>query len=269
MPLRLRSKGRHGRRIHQAQRIEATVGEPREGVGAAGDRRIETAQPNGIRRLADRDRARRAGGDDARALAFEAVAMRDDIDGRAGEVIPRLRRPRPIDAIGEGREEIVFVANQIGGARRRASRRRASRSMPESSSPESCSASSAATTPSRSERDQRRHCSGEKQRGQLLDRHFAGNLAAIAGGVEGGHRPDAAGALEHSRPGGFPRQAERADDPNPGNRHAAPRSSLRLNRCRRSSRRCLANTDSSSRRICATAPRSRALPRSAATNGMN
>ena len=114
MPLRLRSNGRHGDASISRRALKPLkVSRARASV-PPGQSHIETAETNGIRGLADRDRARRASRDDARALTFEPVAMRNDIAGRVDEVIPRLRWARARDAVGDRGEEIVFVTNQVG-----------------------------------------------------------------------------------------------------------------------------------------------------------
>ena len=51
---------------------------------------------------------------DARSL--EAERVRDDVDRRAREMIPRVRRARPRDARCHRRAVEVFVAEEIGGA---------------------------------------------------------------------------------------------------------------------------------------------------------
>ena len=76
--------------IHQPQRVEAAEGQARDRVGSTRERGVEPAEANRVRRLADGDRARRARRDHARAKPAETVARRDDVDRRAGEVVPRL-----------------------------------------------------------------------------------------------------------------------------------------------------------------------------------
>jgi hypothetical protein len=101
--------------IHQLQRVEAAERQPREGVGTAGQRRIETTRTDRVGGLADRDRARRTGGDDARAKTGKAEAGGDDVDGRATEVIPGVRRAGILDPAERRGVLIGFVAKQIGG----------------------------------------------------------------------------------------------------------------------------------------------------------
>ena len=83
-------------RIHQPQRVEPAEGQPRERVGAAGQRRVEPAGADGIGGLADRDGARRAGRDDARAQSFEPEVAGDEVDRGAREVVPGIRRAREL-----------------------------------------------------------------------------------------------------------------------------------------------------------------------------
>ena len=104
------------RRIHQPQQVEPAEGQPRERIGAAGERGVGAARANRFDGPADRDRARRAGGDDARARPLEAEALGDDVDRRARKMIPHVRAvacdrarrdPGPIE---------LLVAQQIGRA---------------------------------------------------------------------------------------------------------------------------------------------------------
>ena len=104
------------RRVHQPQQVEAAERQPRQRVGAAGERRIGAAGANRLHGAPDRDRARRAGRDDARARAFEAEALGDRVDRRAGEMIPDVRRPRALEPGRDPRAVEVLVAQQIGGA---------------------------------------------------------------------------------------------------------------------------------------------------------
>ena len=104
--------------IHQPQRVEAAERQPRERVGAAGDCRLHAPGTDGVDRLADRDRARRAGGDHAGPLALEPEALDamtstgvlekwfHACDGLACSMPSRRRR-----------ELILLVPDQIAGPR--------------------------------------------------------------------------------------------------------------------------------------------------------
>jgi hypothetical protein len=76
--------------IDQAERVEAAERQPAEDVGAARHGRVHLAAPDGVSGIADGDRARRAGGDDARAAPVQAEPLGDDVDRRAGVVVEDL-----------------------------------------------------------------------------------------------------------------------------------------------------------------------------------
>ena len=59
-------------RIHQPQEVESGEGQARERVGAAGQHHIGTAMTYRLDAAPDRDRARRAGRDDAAARTLES-----------------------------------------------------------------------------------------------------------------------------------------------------------------------------------------------------
>ena len=139
IPARPRSNGRHGAGSISRSSIEAAEGQPRERIGAAGERR----------RRRGPDRTASAAWPMAIVLeahaatthereAFQAEAAGDDVDRRAREVIPRLGRARVRDAAAGRRVLILLVADQIARSRAekhadpttRSTGRRASRHRP-------------------------------------------------------------------------------------------------------------------------------------------
>ena len=264
MPLRLRFDGRHGRSVHQAQRVEPAVGQPGQRVGAAGHGGVETSQPNGVHRLADRNRARGAGGNNAGALPFQLMALSNHVTGRAGEVIPRVRWPGAFDAVGDRRKEIVFVRS------RRLCPPRADADPPAIDALSSTPESAGPRRPRAAESISARPATTLQRREACIDvvhRHLAGDVAAEAADVKGRHRTDAAPTLEHRGPCGFARGAKRADETDPGNGH--PVCQPRTSRGSRPGSEMALSSPANSCRTAAAIARSAAFPRYAVVNGRN
>ena len=102
--------------VDQPQGVESAERQPAQDVAGAGQRGIDAAPGDGIRRIADRHRARRTGGQHRRFRALETEVRGEDVARRAREVVEDLRRRRAAQADALRLGEPFLVAHQIGGA---------------------------------------------------------------------------------------------------------------------------------------------------------
>ena len=148
--------------VHHPQRVEAAERQPRKPVGAACQHGIGTAETDRVEPRTHRHRARCAGGHDAGTKAVVPEFGGDQIDTRAEEMIPDVRRSGILDTAGHHRFEVPLGAQQDRPCR------------PEQDAdtvqvieladrPLSSTASVAAAVPNWSLRDRRRRCRGVKR----------------------------------------------------------------------------------------------------------
>ena len=145
-----------------------------------------------------------------------AKCVRDDIDRRVREVVVDLRRARAIGAVGDQREEVVLVAQQVAGAgakqhadplaidaareQARFVERLGRRDDAELLAPRPATA-----------------LERREARLQIEEIDLARDSAAKIAGVEERDRPQAAETADHVLPVGLPTDAERRDQADAGN----------------------------------------------------
>ena len=187
MPARLRSNGRHGAGSIRRSRLKP-VYVSRQSASVPPTRTASSAAtPNRFGAPPDRNRARRARGDDTGAGAFETELAGDDVDRRTRKVIPEIRAASSAKALGDPGAIELLVPEQIGRActQEHAHPRSIDADLSSmSSTPASASASEAARRPIRSLRDRRRRSSGVGPFIDRVDVDFGGDPAAVARGVE-------------------------------------------------------------------------------------
>ena len=251
------------RHVHQAQQVEPAEGQPRERIGPAGQRRIRPARANRFHGPPDRDRARRAGRDDARARSFQVEPLCDDVHRRAREMVPHVRASRAFEAGRDPGPIELLVSQQVGGAgAEKDADAGAIHGALEQAGVGQRLAGRVQANPIAA-----RPASAMERRGGTVERvhvDFRGHAAAVSLGVEDSGRTDAAFALEHAAPALLPRRAERGDQPDAGDRDPRVHDRASI---------CIADPagDPAARcaRVCATCRPSRALPAMAIVSGRN